>query len=105
MNLLDRLVVNAEWAVAGFFGALIAIPFHEDLKTWKGRAYFVGTGTGCAYFTTPLAINIYGIDPALSGGAGFLLGAFGYSIVSAVIRAFKAADIWALIKSKFGGGN
>lgn len=105
MNLLDRLVANAEWAVAGLIGAVIAIPFHEELKTWPGRLYFVFTGVVCAYFTTPLAINLYNIDPALAGGVGFLLGAFGGSLVAAVIKAVKSADLWAFVKSKFGGGS
>ena len=103
MNFLDRLVANAEWAVAGLVGALIAIPFHEELRTWKGRLIFLGTGVSCAYFITPLAVSVYGIDPTLAGGVGFLLGAFGGSLVCAVIRAIKTADLVALFKSKFGG--
>lgn len=103
MNLLDRLMANAEWALAGLIGAVIAIPFHEELRTWKGRLFFIGTGVACAYFTTPLAISLYSIDPALAGGVGFLLGAFGGSLLAAGIRAIKSADIVALIKSKFGG--
>lgn len=103
MNLLDRLLANAEWAIAGLIGAVIAIPFHEELRTWKGRLFFVGTGVACAYFTTPLAISLYGIDPALAGGVGFLLGAFGGSLVAAVIKAVKSADLIALLKSRFGG--
>lgn len=105
MNFLDRLAANAEMALAGLIGAVIAIPFHEELKTWKGRLFFIGTGTSCAFFTTPLAINNWNIDPALAGGVGFLLGAFGGSLLAAGIRAVKAADLWALLKSKFGGGN
>lgn len=105
MNFLDRLVANAEWAIAGLVGAVIAIPFHEELKTWKGRLFFIGTGVACAYFTTPLAISVYSIDPTLAGGVGFLLGAFGGSLVSAVIKAIKTADLVALFKSKFGGGS
>ena len=103
MSFLDRLMANAEMAVAGLIGAVIAIPFHEELKTWKGRLFFVGTGVACAYFTTPLAINKWSIDPSLAGGVGFLLGAFGGSLLAAGIRAVKAADLWAFLKSKFGG--
>lgn len=105
MNFFDRLVANAEWAIAGLIGAVIAIPFHEELKTWKGRLTFVGTGVACAYFTTPLAISVYKIDPALAGGVGFLLGAFGGSLLAAGLRAIKSADLVALFKSKFGGDN
>lgn len=105
MNLLDRLMANAEWAVAGLIGAVIAIPFHEELKTWPGRLYFIFTGVACAYFTTPLAISLYNIDPALAGCVGFLLGAFGGSLVAAIIRSIKSADIIGMIKSKWFGGD
>lgn len=103
MNLWERLLANAEMGLPGLIGAVIAIPFHEELKTWKGRLFFVCTGGACAYFTTPLAINVYNIEPALAGGVGFLLGAFGGSLLAAGIRAVKAADLWALVKSRFGG--
>lgn len=105
MNFLDRLLQNAEWAIAGLFGAVVAMPLHEELKTTKGKLFFILTGVTCAYFTTPLAINKWSIDPSLAGGVGFLLGAFGGSLLAAGIRAIRAADLWALLKSKFGGGN
>jgi paired small multidrug resistance pump len=102
MNLWERLLANAELGLPGLIGAVIAIPFHEELKTWKGRLFFVCTGVACAYFTPPLAINGYNIEPALAGGVGFLVGAVGGSLLAAGIRAVKAADLWALLKSKFG---
>lgn len=105
MNLWERLLANAELGLPGLIGAVIAIPFHEELKTWKGRLFFVCTGVACAYFTTPLAISVYNIEPALAGGVGFLLGAFGGSLLAAGVRAINSADLIALIKSKIGGGS
>lgn len=102
MDFLHRMLASAEYAIAGLFGALVSVPFHEELKTWKGRVFFVGSGSTCAYFTTPLAIAHYTIEPALAGGFGFLLGAFGGSLIAAGIRSFKTMDLVELIKSKMG---
>ena len=44
----------------------------------------------------------------VNGGAivvGGLLGTFGGSLLAAINRAIKAADLWALIRQRFGGGN
>ncbi|MFM4808561.1 hypothetical protein [Aeromonas hydrophila] len=85
----------------------MAVPFHEELRTWKGRVVFIGTGAACAYFTTPLAISMYSIDPGLAGGVGFLLGAFGGSLLAAGLRTIKGLDLVELVRQRFsrtGGG-
>lgn len=107
MSLIERIVSNAEWAIAGLVGAVIAVPFHEELKTWKGRFVFVGTGAACAYFTTPLAISLYSIDPSLAGGVGFLLGAFGGSLLAAGLRTIRGLDLVDIVKERLSktGGN
>lgn len=105
MSILDRLLQNAEWAVAGLIGAVVALPIEKELTTWQGKLFFIASGVACAYFTTPLAVYKWSISPELSGGVGFLLGAFGASLLAAGIRAVKSIDLVALIKSRFGGGN
>lgn len=107
MSLIERILTNAEWAIAGLVGAVIAVPFHEELKTWKGRILFVGTGVSCAYFTTPLAISLYSIDPGLAGGVGFLLGAFGGSLLAAGLRTLRGLDLVDILKERLSksGGN
>jgi len=44
-------------------------------------------------------------DPSKVAGVGFLLGTFGGSIMTAINRAINAADLWSVIRSRFGGGN
>jgi hypothetical protein len=43
------------------------------------------------------------IEPRSVAGVGFLLGTFGGSLMAAITRAIKAADLWSFIRSKFGG--
>lgn len=89
--------------MAALFGALVAIPFHEEIKTRRGFITFVFTGVACGYFLTGLASRYFNIGPESAGGVGFLLGAFGGSMISAVIRAFREADLWGLVRARFGG--
>jgi hypothetical protein len=102
---LIRRFPGAEWAIAALFGALVAMPFHDELKTRKGFVVFVLTGVACGYFLTGMTIRYFHINPESAGGVGFLLGAFGGSMISAVIRSIKEADLWALVKARFGGGS
>ncbi|MGL6365373.1 hypothetical protein [Aeromonas veronii] len=50
---------------------------------------------------------MYNIDPGLSGGVGFLLGAFGGSLLAAGLRTIRGLDLIELVKERFsrtGGG-
>lgn len=104
MSPWDKLF-STDGALAGLVGAIIAVRFEKELTTWRGKLFFVFTGTSCAYFTTSLALSRFGISTELSGGVGFLLGAFGASLLAAGIQAVKSVDLVALIKARFGGGN
>jgi hypothetical protein len=102
-DFLHKHFPGFEWAIAALFGALVAIPFHDELKTRRGFVVFVLTGVACGYFLTGMAARYFSIQPESAGGVGFLLGAFGGSMISAVVRAFRDADLWALVKARFGG--
>lgn len=105
MNIFERILSNVEWAIAGMIGALVAVPFHED-KTVQGRFWFVCSGIACSYFMTGFWTWAYKIPAELTGAIGFVLGAFGASFVSAVIKKIQTADLATIIetiKSKFGG--
>lgn len=105
-DLFHRLLDKAEWILAGLIGAIVASWWHkDDLTDWKAWVVFLITGVACALYLTGMVSAYLGIvDPSNVAGVGFLLGAFGGSLMTAINRAIKAADIWALIRSKFGGG-
>lgn len=105
MDWLEKLLGTDKAILAGFIGALIALKFQEEVTTWKGRAWFVFTGLVCAKFATPLAMSFYSIDPSLRDGVGFLLGAFGGSLLAAGFRAIKNLDLISLVKAKLGNGS
>lgn len=102
MEFFEKLLGTDKVIIASFIGALIALKFQEELNTWHGKVVFVLTGVACAYYVTPLAMTSYNIDPGLAGGVGFLLGAFGGSLLAAGFRAVRNLDLLALVKTKFG---
>ncbi len=106
MEFFHRLLDKAEWIIAGAIGAIVASWWHkDDLTDWKAWVVFLITGLACAMYLTGIVSTYLSItDPSNVTGVGFLLGAFGGSLMTAVNRAIKAADLWALVRSKFGGG-
>lgn len=102
MSLLERFITNLEFAVTGLVGALIAVQFHEELSTLRGKLIFIFTGAACAYFLTPMAITLYRIDPGLAGGVGFLLGAFGGALLAVGFRTIHELDLIGLLRQRFG---
>ena len=106
MEYLSRVVEKVDVLIAGLIGSIIASWWHKgDLENWKGWAVFLMSGVACAFYLTGMVCKHLDItDAGNVAGVGFLLGAFGGSLMLAVYRAIKAADLWALIRSKFGGG-
>lgn len=104
MEVLQKWLLHFELLIAGLVGAVIALPFQKDLTTKLSVAIFLLTGGACAYYLTGIVATHFGIPSASAGGVGFLLGAFGGSLISAVTRSIQNADIWSLIKKRFGGG-
>lgn len=107
MEYLSRVIEKVDILIAGFIGSVIASWWHKnDLKDFWSWIVFLVAGIACAYYLTGLVSDHLNIDkPEKVAGVGFLLGAFGGSLMIAVYRAITAADLWALIRSKFGGGN
>jgi hypothetical protein len=106
MEFFHRLLDKLDWAIAGLIGAVVASWWHrEDLTDRKAWFIFLCTGAACAHYLTGMVSAYFGIiEPRSVAGVGFLLGTFGGSLIAAITRAIKAADLWAFIRSKFGGG-
>ncbi|MQA54110.1 MFS transporter [Pseudomonas piscis] len=102
-RLLDRLDT---WFTARLVGTFAASWWHrDDLVDRKAWAIFIFSGAICAHYLTGLVSAYSGVvEPRSVASIGFLLGTFGGSLIVAITRAINAADLWAFIRSKFGGG-
>lgn len=89
---------------AAAIGAIASLPFHKEIDTLPKRAFAVAVSAAGANYIAPLAIEYFHITPTQSGGIAFLIGLFGLSMVQAVMKAISNADLWALIRSRFGRG-
>ena len=105
-RLLDK-IDRFELLIAGFVGAVVASLWHkDDLTDWRAWVIFLITGMACSIYLTSMVSTYLGVtEPKTVAGVGFLLGAFGGSLLAAINRAIKSADLWALIRQRFGGGN
>lgn len=103
MEYLQKWFAHFELLIAGVVGAIIALPFQRDLKTNSSKLVFIFSGAACAHYLTGLATHFLEIDPSSAGSIGFLLGAFGGSMIAAVMRGITNADLWALVRGRFGG--
>ena len=84
---------------AGFFGALVSLKWTEGL-TVKSGAVTISFGVILAQFLSEsLAKRFDVMEYVLT--IAFLVGLFGLSFCATVIKAFKDADLWSLIKSKW----
>lgn len=103
-NTFSEFLTSLKWSVAGFFGALISARFHKDeIQNRADYIMFLVSGVLIAHYTTGMVAKYLEFGPETAGGVGFLLGAFGGSLLQAVVRAIRAADLWAIIKERFGG--
>jgi len=107
MEFLHRLLDKLDWVIAGLIGVTAASWWHrEDLTDWRSWVIFLGTGVACALYLTGMVSTYLGVtEPDSVAGVGFLLGAFGGSLMTAINRAIKTADLWGFIRQRFGGGN
>ena len=106
MDFLHRLLDRLDLLIAGLFGVIVASWWHkDDLTDWRAWMIFLITGVSCSLYLTGMVSAYLGVtEPSIVAGIGFLLGTFGGSLLAAINRAIKAADLWALIRQRFGGG-
>ncbi|WP_441228001.1 hypothetical protein AB7813_08320 [Tardiphaga sp. 20_F10_N6_6] len=101
---LHEFLNSLKWAFAGCVGAMIVSRFHRDeLQSKADYFVFVASGAAIAHFLTAGVVEWLTFGPNSAGAIGFLLGAFGGSLMQAVGRSIKNADLWELIRRRFGG--
>ncbi|MDZ3825862.1 MFS transporter [Pseudomonas monsensis] len=110
MELLQRLldkIDRFELLIAGLVGAVVASWWRkDDLADWRAWMIFLVTGIAYSLYLTSMVSTYLGVtEPKIVAGIGLLQGTFGGSLLAAINRAIKAADLWALIRQRFGGGN
>lgn len=90
---------------AALVGAIVGVFAQKEIVTWRQRMVFVLSGLAIGYYITPLVVDLYSIKPALTGAVGFLIGAFGGGIMTAVFKAIGNLDLLELLKNRIGGGD
>ena len=100
----SKLWASVELWVAGAVGAAASLRFSDDINTFGKRLTAIASGAAAAHYLTPMVMEHLGIASTRSGGVAFLLGLFGMSIAASIIRAIKTADLWAFVRSRWGGG-
>lgn len=104
LTALNDFLTSLKWAIAGGFGAVIVSRFHKDeLAGRKDFAIFVLSGAAIAHFIGGAVVEWFDLGVNSAPAVGFLLGAFGGSIMQAIARAIKKADLWEFLRSRFGG--
>lgn len=102
MEILTKAYDTFQMAFIGCIGAMISLWMHPEAKDRRGALMFVFTGVCIAQFTTGLVADYFAITAKHAGAVGFLLGAFGGSLFSAIQRAINQADFLSVIKRLMG---
>lgn len=101
---MDKFSEEIGLIIGVVFGAVVGVWFQKEIVTWRDRAAYAFIGMGCGYYLTPPAMAYFGIDPSFTAATGFVVGAFGGSILAAVFKALGNLDLLALVKNRIGGG-
>lgn len=90
---------------AALVGALVGVFKQNEIVTWRQRVVFICTGLAIGYYITPVAVDVYSIKTQYTYAVGFLVGAFGGGIMTAVFKAIGNLDLLELLKNRIGGGD
>lgn len=107
LSLIVAFIERYKPDIVGVIGAIIA--------AWHGRkggeitgktdfVVYVISGLVSVHFLTQPLIDLLHLSNSHAPAVGFLVGMFSGSLFAAIRRALRKADIWGLIRSRFGGG-
>lgn len=92
--------------IVGVIGAIIAAWHSRKGGEIAGKSDFVVyviSGLISVHFLTTPVIDLLKLSVSHAPAVGFLIGMFSGSLFAAIRRALKKADLWGLIRSRFGG--
>lgn len=106
-DILQKILTAGGALLTGTLGAVIAARYHDD-KSAKGVIIFVVSGAIITVVCAPAAVSYFQITaPVWQNLIGFLIGAFGGSLISSGVNLIKSADWWGLVRDiitrRFGG--
>ena len=106
LNQLFALLERWKPDIIGVIGAIIAAWHGHKDKEIVGKTDFivyVVSGLVSVHFLTQPIIDLLHLSLSHTPAVGFLVGMFSGSLFAAIRRAIRKADIWGLIRSRFGG--
>lgn len=80
-SLFIALGIKPSSIVAGFLGALMALPYMPN-RSWWQKAWAVFNGLVCAVYLAPWVSNWLDLDATQHNGACFMVGIMGINITS-----------------------
>lgn len=86
--------------IAGFVGSVLSLAF-VDQMTKRQRIVAVISGMVMAHYLAPMIAFLFN-EEKYQETIGFLVGLFGMSGVAAIFRGVKNADLWSLVKRRYG---
>lgn len=93
---IDPDQILASPFTAGGFGSLVALKFAPGTSWWE-RATNVATGILVAGYVTPALAEFLHLKGAVAGGAAFLLGLLGMSLIAAVLQGIRDVKLGEII--------
>lgn len=103
---LHEIASSLKWGFAGLVGAAVASRFHKDeIQNRIDLAVFIASGAFTAHYCTGMIAQYLEFSKDSAGAIGFLLGAFGGSILQVCVKIIRSGDLWNLIKGRIGGGS
>lgn len=102
---VHEFISSLKWALAGLIGAAVASRFHKDeIMTRVDLIVFLASGAFIAHYCTGIIASYFGFNADNAGAVGFLLGAFGGSILQVCVKIIRSGELWGVIKNRLGGG-
>lgn len=98
----ELLGISIKSLIAGTVGGFISLRFFDNLS-WIGRVLTVVGGGLLAGYSTPWILEVFEMHGKHDGFVGLMVGLFGMSIISALIKTLNRVDLWEEVKAYLPG--